>query len=209
MPFFVYRQLEANNSSMAMLSNLPTLRVAINPTEYFPEDLVASAGQHYPQVSTNARVGSAYRSLFRLPFFDGDILELLQACPSLVNCKIQVTDSFDAQPSVVVCLPHLEKLKIPEHTRPPLPALRSIKVPSLIFFQYENPENQHVYGLSTQPGSEETIRWFIENSASTLKSLAICPSAFRQIALPLLQHAVGITHLHIGWFLRPHLFAKR
>ena len=221
MPFSVYRQLQARIPSKAMLSNLRTLRVATNPEERLLDGSVAPPllvleAPNLRTLSLNASSltrksrkllptnawGLLTDLCFNSPVDDIDIPILLQACPCLVNCQIQVTSPIDTPPPrVEVCLPHPEKLKIFECSRPSSPALRSIMTPSLTFFQYQSPERPfHISGV------DENMKWFIGNSSSTLKKLRINPTSFRrEIALPF-QLAVSLTHLPIGWFPRAHLF---
>ena len=216
MPLFVYQQLQARIPSKAMLSNLRTLRVAINPKEPLsdgsvPPLLVLEAPNlrmlsvnasrlthHAPKLLPTHTWGLLTDLCFDSLIQDRDLLTLLQACNCLVNCQINdVRPSFNTEPSasaVAVCLPHLEKLKIFEFSQSS-PALRSIKAPSLTFFQYQN--SKRPTSWPPQSGSGETMKWFIENSSSTLKTLAISPLDFHRETLPLLHLAVGVTHLHV------------
>jgi hypothetical protein len=111
---------------------------------------------------------------------------------------------LDTDPSVPstgeICLRHLKTLKLYEFSRP-VTALRSIRAPSLTYFQYRCPKREFTYAdpQFTKGRGDETVTWFVENSSSTLKTLAIDPGNFpRQIALPLFQLAIGISHLFIG-----------
>ena len=215
MPSLIYQQLEARIPSKIMLSNLRTLRVVLDPN-------IQSGGNISPPLllleAPNMRMFSlnAFRSTSAsLPphlgglltdlcldsyISDEDLLKLLQACHCLVNFQIQLSDLLHINhPSLsVVCLPHLKKLKIFESIRPS-PMLRLITAPSLTFFQYGNPRPSYnvTTGMWFSLSGKKTMKWFIGNSSSTLRTLAITALNFRQEILPLLQLAVGIKCLHV------------
>jgi hypothetical protein len=106
MPFSIYQQLQARIPSKVILSNLRTLRVAINPEELLshrsgaPPLLVLEAPNlrmlsvNAPLLSLNApkllpkNACDLLTDLcFDLLVYDRDILILLlQACPCLVSC---------------------------------------------------------------------------------------------------------------------------
>jgi len=233
MPSLIYQQLETRIPSKNMLSNLRTLRVVLDPNiqsggNVSPPLLLLEA-PNMRMFSLNAfqltsastilppHLGGLLTDLCLDSYIsDEDLLKFLQACHCLVNCQILVRAPFRRRhPSgsaSVVCLPYLKKLKLFESSHLS-PSLRLITAPSLTFFQYGNPRPSYnvITGMWFSLSGNKTMKWFIGNSSSTLRTLAITALNLCQKILPLLQLPVGIKCLHVfEWRdkLGPHVGTK-